>query len=263
MEDIMLRLNDHYQESLEHFSENRIVALCLQGSQNYGLQTEDSDVDSKLIVVPTFEDIAMNKKLVSTTHIRNNDEHIDFKDVRLYMQTFRKQNLNFLEILFTPYAIINPIYADEWNRLVENREAIANFNRYRGVQSMKGLALEKYHSMEHPYPSKLDIIAKYGYDPKQLHHLVRIEDYLERYIDGESYENCLCPSDPEYLICIKRGYYNLIDARKVAATSKEHIEEMAQQFYDTHESVEDPMVNELLDEVQLSIMYKAVVEELN
>ena len=60
MEDIMLRLNDHYQESLEHFSENRIVALCLQGSQNYGLQTEDSDVDSKLIVV-TMMSILISK----------------------------------------------------------------------------------------------------------------------------------------------------------------------------------------------------------
>jgi hypothetical protein len=58
--------------------------------------------------------------------------------------------------------------------LVNARESIANFNRDRGVQSMKGIALEKFHAMEHPYPSKIDIIAKYGYDPKQLHHLLRV-----------------------------------------------------------------------------------------
>ena len=262
MKTTMERVQEHYNESLEYFSEDRIVALCLQGSQNYGLDYEHSDVDTKLIVVPTFEDIAMNKKPVSTTHIRENEEHIDFKDLRLYLQTFRKQNLNFLEILFTPYAIINPIYEAEWNRLIKNREAITHFNRYRSVQSMKGVALEKYHAMEHPYPSKLDVLAKYSYDPKQLHHLLRVEDYLERYINGESYENCLRPADPDYLMCVKRGYYNLDAARAVAKTAKEHVEDMAEKFYAENENVEDPVVNELLDDVQLNIMKIAIEREL-
>ena len=93
---IMDRVREHYNEALEYFPEDRIVGIFYQGSGNYGLDYEGSDVDTKLIVTPTFEDIAMNKKAVSTTHIRENEEHIDFKDIRLYIQTFRKQNLNFL-----------------------------------------------------------------------------------------------------------------------------------------------------------------------
>ena len=81
---------------------------------------EGSDVDTKLIVVPSFADICLNRKPISTTHVRENNEHIDWKDVRLYMETFRKQNLNFLEILFTPYYIIKPMYKEEWMRLVAN-----------------------------------------------------------------------------------------------------------------------------------------------
>ena len=95
---------EHYEEALHYFDNNKIVGIFLQGSQNYGLDYEESDIDTKLIVVPTFKDIAMNKQPVSTTHFRANDEHTDFKDIRLYMQTFRKQNLNFLEILFTKYS---------------------------------------------------------------------------------------------------------------------------------------------------------------
>ena len=109
---VMDRLRDHYNEALEYFPEDRIVGIFLQGSQNYGLEIPGSDVDTKLIVTPTFEDIAMNRKAISTTHIRANDEHIDFKDIRLMFQTFRKQNLNFLEILFTDFKIVNPLYAD-------------------------------------------------------------------------------------------------------------------------------------------------------
>lgn len=260
-EEIMSRLNDHYNEALEHFPEDQIIGIFLQGSQNYGLELPTSDIDTKLIVAPSFEEIAMNTKPVSTTHIRANEEHIDFKDIRLYMQTFRKQNLNFLEILFTPFYIINPKYKDEWMRLVNARESIANFNRYRGVQSMKGIALEKFHAMEHPYPSKIDIIAKYGYDPKQLHHLLRVEDYLERYIAGESYEKCLRPADPSYLIAVKLGIYSLDEARQVGQRAILNVNHMAEEFYSKNENIEDPEVNALLDDVQLNMMRIAIEEE--
>ena len=58
---IMKRLQDHYDEALQYFPEDRIVGVFLQGSQNYGLDYEGSDVDTKLIVVPTFKDICLNK----------------------------------------------------------------------------------------------------------------------------------------------------------------------------------------------------------
>ena len=260
---VMDRVKEHYNEALTYFPEDRIVGIFLQGSQNYGLATPQSDVDTKLIVTPTFRDIAMNRKPVSTTHIRANEEHIDFKDIRLYIQTFRKQNLNFLEILYTDFAIVNPIYEKQWNRLVESREAITHFNPYRSVQSMKGIALEKYHAMEHEYPSKIEVLKKYGYDPKQLHHLVRVEDYLGRYINGESYESCLDPGPmKQELIEIKMGKYSLADARSIADKAKAHVEEMAEYAYSIYPNEEDPEVNELLDDVQYEIMRIAVKGEL-
>ena len=102
LDKINMRVWDHYKEASDYFDDNQIVGCFLQGSQNYQLDLPSSDVDTKLIVVPSFKDIALNRKPVSTTHIRANEEHTDFKDIRLYMETFRKQNLNFLEILFTP-----------------------------------------------------------------------------------------------------------------------------------------------------------------
>lgn len=260
---VMDRVREHYNEALTYFPEDRIVGIFLQGSQNYGLATPQSDVDTKLIVTPTFKDIAMNRKPVSTTHIRVNEEHIDFKDIRLYIQTFRKQNLNFLEILYTDFAIVNPIYEKQWNRLVESREAITHFNPYRSVQSMKGIALEKYHAMEHEYPSKVEVLKKYGYDPKQLHHLVRVEDYLGRYINGESYESCLNPGPmKQELIEIKMGKYSLADARSIADKAKAHVEEMAEYAYSIYPNEENSEVNELLDDVQYEIMKIAVKGEL-
>ena len=264
MKTVMQRVQEHLDEALTHFHKDQVVGIFLQGSQNYKLDTPHSDVDTKLIVVPSFKDIAMNRKPISTTQVRANEEHTDWKDIRLYVQTFRKQNLNFLEILFTNYAIVNPIYEKQWNRLVESREAITHFNPYRSVQSMKGIALEKYHAMEHEYPSKIEILKKYGYDPKQLHHLVRVSDYLDRYIAGESYESCLNPGPmKQELIEIKEGKYSLAEARVIADKTKAHVEEMAEYAYSIYPNEEDPQVNALLDDVQYEIMKIAVERELS
>ena len=262
--DILTRLKDHYNESLETFTENQIVGLFLQGSQNYELDLPGSDIDTKLIVVPSFKDIALARKPVSTTHLRANEEHIDFKDIRLYMETFRKQNLNFLEILFTPFTMINSMYFDQWDRLIEERESIARMNPWRAVKSMKGIALEKYHAMEHAYPSKVDVLTKHGYDPKQLHHLVRVDNYLTRYIDGESYEDCLIPTDnmKEFLLDIKRGNWPLEKARELAEISLAHVEGIADDFCEKTHDEEDPAMRDLLEDVSYNIMKIAVEEEL-
>ena len=264
MKSTMERVKEHLEESLLHFSEDQIVGVFLQGSQNYGLDLPGSDVDTKLIVVPSFREIALNTRPVSTTHIRANEEHIDFKDIRLYMETFRKQNLNFLEILFTPYEIVNPAYAADWYRLYEAREQIARMNPWRAVKSMKGIALEKYHAMEHEYPSKVDVLAKYGYDPKQLHHLVRVDNYLTRYIAGESYKDCLIPdlAMRDFLLDIKRGDWPLDKARELAKLCLEHVEKIANEFCEKTSDQEDEEMRELLQDVSYNIMKIAVEKEL-
>ena len=262
MDSVKQSLYAHYKESLDYFHKQNIVGLFLQGSQNYGLAYENSDVDTKLIVLPSFDEIAFNKKPVSTTHVRANEEHIDFKDIRLYMQTFRKQNLNFLEILFTPYKIVNPDYAPYWDELVKHREDITHYNPYRAVKSMKGIALEKYHALQHEYPSKVEVLAKWGYDPKQLHHLLRVEEYLMRYMSGESYEDCLQPKNKEYLISVKRGLYNADEAVAKAEKAMKHITEEADAFCVTHPDEYNKKTDELLDFVQYQIMKKCVSEEL-
>ena len=261
--DVIDRVTEHYKEALEHFSEDQIVGCFLQGSQNYELDLPDSDVDTKLIVVPTFKDVALNRKPVSTTHIRANEEHIDFKDIRLYMETFRKQNLNFLEILFTPYHCGHPDYWKEWSRLVDARERIAHMNPFRAVKSMKGIALEKYHAMEHLYPSKVDVIKQYGYDGKQVHHLLRIEDFLERYIAGEDYEKCLIPtlSKQNHLLDYKKQLIPLDEARKEAQKALEHINNITDHFCNITEDKESFEMHELLKDVSYNIMRIAVQNE--
>ena len=265
---IMEQLQRHYNEALSLFPEDRIVGVFLQGSQNYGLDYEGSDIDTKCIVLPTLEDLIFNRKPVSTTHVLPNEEHLDLKDVRLYFQTFRKQNLNFMEILFTKYKIVNPTYEYFWDKLVANNEMIARYNPVGAVKTMKGIAMEKYHAMEHRYPSKIDIIDKWGYDGKQLHHLIRVKEYLNRYIKGEKYADCLISNMSNYLRKIKTltengFYFDLEQARMLAKGQLNLVIVEADRFTAAHKN--DPVderVDILLDEVQREIMKLGIELEM-
>ena len=263
---IMEQLNRHYQEAFTLFPEDRIVGVFLQGSQNYGLDYEGSDIDTKCIVLPTLEDLIFNRKPVSTTYIRANEEHIDFKDIRLFLTTVRKQNLNFMEILFTKYKIVNPTYEPMWNRLIENNEQIARYNPVGAVKTMKGIALEKYHAMEHRYPSKVDIIDKWGYDGKQLSHLIRVDEYIARYIAGEPYADCLITKKPDLLIATKdmtNPKFTLEEARALADLHLNIVTHIADEFIAAHK--DDPVdwhVDVLLDDVQRDIMKLGIELEM-
>ena len=265
---IMEQLNRHYQEALTLFPEDRIVGVFLQGSQNYGLDYEGSDIDTKCIVLPTLEDLIFNRKPVSTTHVLPNEEHLDLKDVRLYFQTFRKQNLNFMEILFTKYKIVNPTYEQYWDRLVQNNEQIARYNPVGAVKTMKGIAMEKYHAMEHRYPSKVDLIDSIGYDPKQLHHLLRVEEYIKRYVNGENYADCLMSNQSDYLREVKslvKGvpYYRLDQAKILADLSLGTTNAIADEFAAAHnDDPVDEKVDALLDDVQRDIMKLGIELEM-
>lgn len=139
---IMNRVFEHYKDAQNYFSKNNIVGIFLQGSQNYNLDYDKSDIDTKLVTTPTLNSIILNKQPTSITHILENDEHCDWKDIRLYLSIFQKQNPNFVEILFTDFYIINPYYKPEWEMLYNHREDIARLNPYRAVKTLKGMAME-------------------------------------------------------------------------------------------------------------------------
>ena len=177
------RVKEHFEYAQSKGYE--VVCCMLQGSQNYGLDvyTDDykSDVDTKAIVLPKFEDFCRNNEPVSTTLILPNNEHCDVKDIRIMFKTFEKQNINFIEILFTEFFEVNPKYIDLFIHLFSIADDVAKINWNQALNCIAGMSKEKLNAMEHPYPTIIDKIEKYGYDPKQLHHIVRMNDFIKKF----------------------------------------------------------------------------------
>lgn len=257
------KMKEHWEDSLTHFPENRIVGLFCQGSTNYGLDTTDSDIDTKLIVTPSFKELAMNEKPVSRTFIRDNEEHIDEKDVRLYIETFRKGNMNFLEILFTDFYYVNPLYRDAWDILISNREAIAHMNPYRVMQAMCGMSGEKNHALQHRYPAKQHIIDEFGYDGKQLAHQERIRHAMMKYANGDSYWSCIHePFEPYYQKMLKRHGLRVEEAVAMSEWSLKEAKAIKDDFCSKVPNEENQETLKILRQAQEEIIRISIMEEL-
>ena len=172
-ERIMNRLQEHYDCIKDDYE---VVGLFLQGSQNYGLDIYSdeymSDVDSKAIVLPTFDKFILSKEPVSYTKILENNEHIDIKDIRVMFDMYKKANISYLELLFSDFKIINPKYQSIVDNLIKIRDNIIDYPRL--LKACYGMSLEKRKALCHPYPTIKDKIDKWGFDPKQLHHIIRL-----------------------------------------------------------------------------------------
>jgi hypothetical protein len=258
---ILTRLRENYQTVVD--MGYTVVGVFLQGSQNYELDYEGSYIDCKAIVLPKFQDIVLNNKPVSTTIVLENNEHIDLKDIRLMFECFKKQNINFVEILFTKYSIINPRFKALMQPLFDIKEEVARYNNYDAVKCMSGTSMEKLKALEHPYPSLIEKIEKFGYDGKQLSHMLRIEEFMTRYINGEKYEDCLISKQRDYLIRVKLNQeYNLEEARKVAFETNKRISEMRSNYMETNKLVIREDVKILLNDVLVNIIAENFKSEL-
>lgn len=261
-ERIFNRLNSDYVKLISEGYE--VVGVFLQGSQNYNLQYEDSDIDTKAIILPKFNDFVLNNKPVSTTLILESNEHIDLKDIRLMFECFKKQNINFIEILFTEYYILNPKYAELFKPIIDNNEAIARYNIFSALNCISGMSMEKYKALEHPYPNTIAKIEKFGFDPKQLHHIVRLYDFALMYICGTPYHQCLKSLKRDYLIEVKKGNtHNLQQARIDAKDLSTKTYEMVKKYMADNTLVINGEIETLFREVLVNIMRYSFKEELN
>lgn len=244
-------LNAHWEDIQ---NKHNIVLLGIIGSQNYDLTDENSDIDTKAFIIPSFRDVVLNQHEVNYIYTRKNNEQIDVKDIRLYFNLFWKQNINFLEVLFTPYVICRPSFYDYWKQITELREEIARYDEARAVSAIKGMAFKVIQ-----YPFEKD---NYG---KRLCNLLRMEEFMRAYINGENFSKCLV-SYPKYgrefLLKVKRDEINLEDARELQRESATLINEMKENFMVSHNNIIDYKIKEKVEEILIEALKFYFKEEL-
>ena len=93
-------------------------------------------------------------------------------------------------------------------------------------------------------------------------NLLRIEQYLGRYIDGVKYADCLQASMGDYLLDVKNYHYNLEAARIVANTAINNIIRVADNYCAKNKDEGNKEIEDFMNSVVYKIMKKRVVKEL-
>ena len=182
------------------YKEENILGVFCYGSQNYGISTEHSDWDTKAIIIPSYSDLIFKPATSKELHLPNG-EHCEVKDIREIVKMFKKQNINFIEILYTEYKWINPIFKFLWDKyFINNRENIAFYDKKIAIKSIG-------HQAKHT-------ISQNPFDGKKLANGYRLLRFLEKYINDDNYINCLIlpKEEREMIIDVKNGNIHQLSA---------------------------------------------------
>lgn len=119
-ENIKLEMQKRINE-LKPIEGYNFFGAFLYGSQNYNLDTIDSDMDLIILYIPTAERLINLAPPLSKEEIlaQTNEKNV-LKDIRLFIKELLKGSPNALEILYTDNYIIELEYSSLWEDLQNN-----------------------------------------------------------------------------------------------------------------------------------------------
>ena len=160
----------------------QVYAIALKGSQNYNLHDEESDIDANLVFIPSLQDLRTNKKYKYTFPTGEVTCH----NIYDFATIVAKGNPQWVEVCHTEYVIGD----------------LSLFKHYTlNPSALKGMVMEKVAAFSKLYPSRAKYVEQYGYDPKQLHHIIRLYDSL--YTGDPIFK--YYSADRDWMLDIKRG----------------------------------------------------------
>ena len=257
------RIISRLRDDFEYLSETyEVVGVFLFGSQNYRTDLPGSDFDVKAIVMPPVDRLILASGEVNETHKRENGELTVF-DIWSMHKSIKKQNVNFLEILFTEYYILNPKYLELWGEMKNLRETIAHMNEYAAVECLNGCARNKMDKVFKRVPSNEDRIDKVGYDYKAWADVLRFREFMDRYINGVPYNECLIPDEKYDKIMHTKSadyIYSPNEIQEDFTNMKMNLDFFMDQYRASNEPTLDHICNETIDRITLNCV-KAYLNE--
>ena len=225
-----------------------VVMTSLVGSQNYNLDTENSDIDTYSFILPSFEDLARGEPEKAGL-IFADDGHCNFKDIRFALNLLKKASPNSVEYFASKYKVYNPLYKDVLEPYLEyepNLWCMIHCNYGHMLGAIAGMARQL---------TKRNMPAG-----KRFSHALRLDDMVYNFFNSE---NEVAPilelrpgGDRDLALQAKLdtnpandNYYN-IECEAIANKLAEFANNWTtNQFYESDERDGMELINELQEEL--------------
>lgn len=231
----------------------KVAYICIYGSQNYEMDTPNSDIDMKSVIIPSLDDLINETKPISTS-IATEWGLCDLKDIRFYVDTLCKANPVYIETLYTKYYVSNL----EFFAIRDLRKKIVTNMSLLFVRGALGQIRMKREALCHPYPSIADKVEKYGYDPKQLHHVARLAHLIDTFTGHNDPQFVPSPEIIAMLMNIKTEVMPVQEAIRLA----DYYVGCAQRMVENWNCTQDFSVKDKVKEIARRIVKKSIIDSI-
>lgn len=142
MEDLLSKVKQHHFIVKNHLLETSPVMTVLIGSNNYELDTPESDVDTFTFIFPSFNDMAFARDPISG-EIEVEDGKCMYKDIRLALNLLKKTSPNSLECFVSKHRYYEPKYTSILTKYLDNENTLnkmVHCNYEHMLYAMAGMA---------------------------------------------------------------------------------------------------------------------------
>lgn len=215
--------------------DEELLFVALKGSQNYDLDTIASDFDFVGVILTGFNQSLFPKFNPTKRYLETPSGCITLITYIEFCQMLCKQNPFFLEILFTKYREIHPLYESQLQPLFEQAETLSSWNFYKQRTSMLGQISKRieeyYKEMDKHHTKKAAKHLAMGYYLYEF--LTRRTDHL-RMTDCYSITN-FPKKTQEFLIKLKNNQIptqeQFLYAQQLQETSADYHEITKNKYY--------------------------------
>lgn len=166
----------NYYRAVHEFGEKRVFGVFPYGSMNYGSFTNSSDVDVRVVIIPSIQDIFKNERFLSKEE-KIDDNKVTYTDIRNFVKGLCNASPTHIEMIFSPFYYINPLYEDFYNKhIYEKREEIGKMNTPKLLKSCLGMMKAFKNPKERTY--------------KKAYHYVRLAYFCANVINETPLEEC-------------------------------------------------------------------------
>jgi len=232
-----------------------IAFKCLSGSWRYNLQTDNSDKDYKVFVLPTFEDL-YNKITYAESFIGKFID-LDCHDIRKIVDLYWKSNIDYIQTLYSNEIEFSgiPEIDKRIKELFSLRSEIVTMNLPHLYSACHGMHLNKMKDLTKGTENTIYLVKKYGYDTKMGLHAYRMLDFIKRFLNTnfKDFNKSVMYDEleREAMLKIKNGFYTLEEYRDIIYVEY-------QQFRKYEEIYKSQPVNEELKEWISELIYLIV-----
>lgn len=205
----------------------------LYGSQNYKMDSANSDLDRKVLVIPTLENLINNKKL--------NKEYEDSKgqlkviDIRNWINSLIKGSFSDWEILMTEYSITD-LSCKGFNAIYPMKCRIVTINPIKSIKSIYGI-FSSYADLTFKELQKGEKSDKLK---KSLAHMIRVSEFMTKYFSFIDESGCWSNAVHELFIPLNARFLSKLKQYGC------DIEE-ANRLYNYHRLITNSLYNTILE----------------